>query len=271
MGIAIDTIGGFLTNTTAITAATVSPGDSFTVRATIGDSMATLDNVWGKQATLGAARIRSPRMHDFVNGLRFSALGSAANAPRQVLPDEVENQLYSQDPLTVELTSGGADSSFIALQLYYSNLGGISANLMRFEEVDANVDQYLSVLVSPTGSATIGTWGPGRAINADVDQFKVNRWYAILGYITDTAVGCISVRGSDTGNLRIGGPGPVEPIETRDYFIGMAKGTGRPYIPVFNSANRASLLVDLASNTASPAPNITFLMALLKGNIGGLG
>lgn len=265
MGVAIDTVCGFVTNQTGLTAVTVAPGDTLTVRATQGDAPVILDNIWGKQATLGAARVRSPRMHDFVNGLRVSALSSAANNPRQVLPDVVDNLLYSQDPLTVELTSGGGDSSMIALQLYYQGLGGIEANLMTWAEVDARVDQYLGVLVSPTGSGTIGTWGPGRAINADNDQFKVNRWYAILGYITDTAVGAVAVKGSDTGNLRIGGPGPVEPIETRDYFVGQSQSKGRPYIPVFNSANRASVLVDLNSNTASPAPNITFTLALLKG------
>lgn len=263
---AIDTIGSFITNSTALAAATVSPGDSFTVRSAPfgGGNDITLEAAWGKQATAGAARIRSPRMHDFVNGLRFASVGTA---PRDLTPEEFENTLYPQDPLTVELTSGAADSSCLVLQLYYDDLPGIAAQIRTWDEIKPQIEQYMGALVSLTGSATIGTWGPGRAINADNDQFKVNRMYALCGYLTDTAVGGISIRGSDTGNLRVGGPGTTEFIETRDWFVEQSRRSGKPYVPVFNSANRASLLVDLVSNTASPAPNITFTLALLKGDV----
>jgi hypothetical protein len=265
VGVAIDTISGFVTNSTALTAVTMAGGDSATIRSfSFQGTPAFLDNVFGKQATAGAARIRSPRLHDFVNGLRFASVGTA---PRNLIPDELEQTLYPQDPLTIELTSGAADSSQIALQVYYTDLPGIQAQLRLWEDIRGQIESFAGVLVSPTGSATIGTWGPGRAINADQDQFKVNRMYACLGYVTDTAVGCIAVRGSDTGNLRVGGPGTTEDLESRDWFLRNARWAGRPWVPVFNSANRASVLVDLNSNTASPAPNITFTLALLQENV----
>lgn len=263
MGKAIDTVAGSVTNQTSLTAVTLASGDSLAIRSYpfTGAPSAHIETVWGKQATAGAARIRSPRLHDNVQGLRFASVGTA---PRSLLPDEFEQNLYPQDQLTVELTSGGADSSVVFLQNYYTDLPGIDANLKTYDEVKPLIESYSLVSVTCNFTLALGTWGTGRAINADNDNFIVNRYYAVLGYEVSGSVGAVAIRGSDTGNLRVAGPGTTEVLETREWYVRMSRATGLPYIPCFNSANRASVLVDLCDNVANPNITVVFYLALLR-------
>jgi hypothetical protein len=261
MGAAVEIVGGFVTNAGAtLTALTASPGDSFTVRNHPDGGAAWLDQVIADFATAGDVRIFSPRMHDQVNGIRFTSPAAQSFA---ALPDVAMQRVYPQDALTVQATSGGADSTAVALILCYEDLPGIEPRLATWDEIAPRVEDLFSNRNGFNSSGTIGTWA-GEAINADADNFIANRDYAILGYTVDVNVTAVAYRGADTGNVRIGGPGTNSKLETRDWFVRQAASKGRPYIPVINSANRAGVTVEVIDNAATTATVVTTHYALLK-------
>lgn len=262
MGIGIETIGFQTLNPGAVfTAATAATGDSLAVRSFAPTDTATIECIAVRQGTAGAVRVRSPRLHDVANGLRFNV---TANDPIAVTPDWMSQLLEPQDTLIVEQTGGGAETEVGALWIYYNNLAGSQARIYRWEEIKPRIVNYAGVFVNPTSSATIGAWGPGRALNADVDNLKANVDYALLGVDVDTSVTCVSIKGIDTGNLRIGVPGSTNRTETRDWFIRNSTRDNMPWIPVFNAANKGGILVDILTNAASVSVNCNFLFAELR-------
>lgn len=263
MGLAIDTIAGRIgANVTSPTAVTMATGDSNAVRSFPFEAGAFLYQTWARTPADGTMRIRSPRMHDFVQGIR---LRFNANDSRALLPERFAQRLFPQDELTLELAGTGAAETGVGVWLiYYRDLPGISAQLRTWEEIAPRIEDYVGQETSITTSATAGEWGPGDRLIADFDNLKANREYAVLGYTVDTPVAAVALRGSDTGNLRVGGPGEVDSIQTRDFFVRLSVEHGTPAIPVFNSANREAILVDAVTNAASVAVNITWVMALLS-------
>lgn len=261
MGYALELVGFFTTNPGAtITPSTPSPGDSFTVRNFNPSSMATIENMWCDQATAGILRIRSPRLHDNLQNLRFNI---TAATPHPLMPDWMEQILYPQDLLVVEQTGGGAETETGCMELYYQDLPGTQARLFRWSELRPRIRNYVSVVNAITTSATIGTWAPGAALNATFDTLKANVDYAVLGYDTDAQVTAVALRGIDTGNLRVGGPGTSSRIETRDWFVRQATRDDQPMIPVINAANKGSIVVDAIDNAASTAVNVNWILAEL--------
>jgi hypothetical protein len=262
MGQALEVIGGFVTNpgVATLTALTPSSGDFFAVRAINDADGAFLEDFWFQEATPGIARIRSARLHD--NNQGFRTIVPTATA-RGLMPDALEMRIYSTDTLIVEATGGAAETDVASLLIRYNNIGGLNANLMNWSDVKPRIERIMGQEVDPTSSATIGAWGPGRAINADFDNFYANRSYAILGYEVNTSVCSVTVKGVDTGNVRVGGPGTTEAIETRDWFIELSNQSGTPCIPIIQANNRGGTLVDVLASTASVACKVSFIMALL--------
>lgn len=261
MGYALELIGFFTTNPGAtITAATPSPGDSFTVRNFNAQTAATLESLWADQATAGILRIRSPRLHDNLQNLRFNVV---AATPQPLVPDWMSQTLYPQDLLVVEQTGGGAETETGAMEIFYADLPGTQARLFAWNEIVGRIRNYVSVVNAITTSATIGTWAPGQALNATFDTLKANVDYAVLGYDTDASVTAVAMRGIDTGNLRVGGPGSNARFETRDWFVRQSARDGRPMIPVINAANKGSIVVDAIDNAASTAVNVNWILAEL--------
>lgn len=262
MGLAMEVINGFATNPGAtFTAVTNSTGDSTAVRSHPESAPAYLLDAWGLGATAGQLRVRSPRMHDNVNGITVNV---PAASPQSLFSEWVRQLLYSQDTLTVERTGGGGEVDTTAILAYYTDLPGTSARLHRWPEISQRIRHILSVPVSVTSSATDGQYSSSVAINATADQFKANQDYALLGYLNPGSFSSVGVRGPDFGNLRVGGPGSTSPIETRDWFIRISEDNGLPCIPVFNAANKASTLVDVTDVGGAATVTVTFFMALLN-------
>lgn len=246
MGQALEVITGRVTNAAgAFVALTPNTGDSFNVRNFTAPDSAQVIDAWALGATAGTFRLRSPRLHDNVQGIRAKFL---AATPTPLLPSRTQQVLYAQDSLILEINDAGAETDVATILNYYSNLPGSGARLYDWPTIDARIRNILTNEVSLISGATLGDYSGSVAINSTFDLLKANTDYAILGYITDTSVQTVGIRGPDTGNFRVGGPGTSQRVETRDWFIRTAVENALPVIPVFNSANKAGTLVDVSHN-----------------------
>lgn len=259
MGLAVDTIGGFITNSAAGAAVTLSPGDSATVRAFNAPAAARLDGITRKGATSGFGRVRSPLFADNTQGIRFQT-GEAPSVFE--LPPGLGENLNSQDTMTIEANSGAADSTILGLHVYYENLGGGAARLYSPGDIQGNVAHIKPVEVDCTSSATIGTW-VDTVVTTTEDLMHANTDYAVLGFLSNVSCGLIGIKGQETANLRITGPGTTLNEDTADYWWKLSARHGCPYIPVFNAANKASVFVSVLDNAASTAVKVTLILAQL--------
>lgn len=262
MGAAMEVVSARVTNPGAtVSTTTIATGDSFSVRNFNPGAGAYLLNTWGQQATAGIVRIRSPRLHDNVQGIR---LPNAAATPQPLLPVGMNQILYAQDTLTVEQSGDAADTDCVTWLNYYTDLPGTNARLYHWEEVRARIVQYMATEVDITTGGTKGDYGGATTINATFDQFKANTDYAILGYLTNTSVSTIGIKCADFGNLRLGGPGTSQRVETRDWFIDLDKSLPYPCVPVFNAANKGNCVVDVTANVTATAIVTTIICAQLS-------
>jgi hypothetical protein len=261
MGQALEMISGGATNPGAsFTALTMAPSDSATVRNFPNSAQAVMIDQWALGATKGEIRTRSPRLHDNVNGIR---LAYAASLPVPLWAGYQRETLYAQDTLTFEITGGGAELDGFSSLIYYTDLPGTNARLYRFNEISSRIVHTMGTHVDITPGGTAFQYGGAVAINAAQDQFKANTDYALLGYVTDTAWMSVSVKSADFGNLRVGGPGTNNKLETRDWFIRLGDENGLPTIPVFNSANKANTIVELCTSQTATAGVVSFVCAQL--------
>lgn len=262
MGRALQVITGRVTNpSTTITAVTMDTGDSNTVRNCAQGVPIRLLSVWAQGATAGLVRIRSPLLHDAVQGIR---LRYNATNPDPLLPEYIGQLLYPQDVLTMEMTGGAAETDQFSALIEYDDLPGAAAQLVTWGQISDQIESISGVECNLTTGGTASQYGGAQAINANFDLFKRNRWYAILGYLTDTAFGVLGLTGADLGNLRVGGPGSIRSDITSGWFVDLAVRENMPRIPVINSANVAGVTVDLADPATAKAINVTFICALLR-------
>lgn len=264
MGIAIDTVGLDLHNaaTTAVglTAATPSTGDSLSVRSFASGASAYLENIYLQGASAPRRfRLLSARLHDNVTGISFDALESPTEF---LLPAGVAQPLYSADVLVAQMDAAASSDTVAALFNYYTDLPGISANLLTWAQVKGRIIDIKPVEVDVTSAATIGQWSD-TLITTTENQLKADYEYAVLGVEGSAAFAAVGVKGSATGNLRVCAPGASPTLRLSDYFAYMSEQMGTPHIPVFNSNDRTAFYVSVLANTASAADNVFLILARL--------
>jgi hypothetical protein len=261
MGKALEILTGFVTapSTTQV-ALTMASGNVLTIRNAPLDSQVALLQAWVDSQGAGTLRIRSPRLHDNVQGIR---LGTVISEVQPLLPWSYPQKLIPQDVLTVDL-SGSATAGDIetaCLLLYYGNIAGVDARLASADDVMRRMVNVLSVEVAITAVLT-GGYGGERAINADYDLLKANTDYALLGYLVNLECAAVRWRGVDTGNLGVGGPGnDIFRALTTNWFVRLSQVFNLPLIPIFNSANRAGILVDVASDENAATIKVVSILA----------
>lgn len=234
---AIDTVGFAATNPGAALAATPNTGDSFTVRNFPQTNNARLMAIGRQGATEGLVRVRSPLLHDFVRGIMFTP----SETPVAVtMPRYAGQSLHPQDVLTVELGGGAAEVDAGFLSIYYDTVPGASPRLHSFGDIAGIIKNIKPVEVDFNTAATAGQWAD-TAITTTENLLHANTDYAVLGYIVDVAVCAFGVRGVDTGNLRVCGPGVVRSEVTANWFIEQSLQSGLPHIPVISSANQGAI------------------------------
>jgi hypothetical protein len=260
MGKALEIIAGYATApSTTFTALTMAAGNTLTIRNAPLESDIRMLQAWALNQTAGTLRIRSPRLHDNVQGIRLDV---TAGDPKPLFPWGVGQKLYPQDTLIAELT-GSATSGDIeqaAMLIYYSDLKGVDARLASVEDVLRRGVNLVAVENSIT-NGTSGGWSAEEAINAEFDLLKANTDYALIGYLIDAECTAVRWRGADTGNLGVGGPGDELGRDfTSHWFMELSRVFGLPLIPVFNSANKAGILIDVADDENATAHTITSLL-----------
>jgi hypothetical protein len=258
---ALEIIGGYATApSTTFTALTMFTGNSLAIRNAPLESDVKLLQAWVDAQGAGCLRIRSPRLHDNVQGIRLYTVVSEV-AP--LLPWGFPQKLIPQDTLVAELT-GSATSGDIesaALLIYYSDLKGVDARLASVDDVLRRMVNIVTV-ENTIATGTGGGWTGEEALNAEFDLLKANTDYALLGYLVSAECLAVRWRGVDTGNLGVGGPGH-EALKgvTANWFVRLSQAYGMGLIPVFNSANKAGILVDAAQDENGADVTLTSIFA----------
>lgn len=264
MGRGMQLVTGFNTAPGAtLTALGMASGDSLTIRATKApETMIRLLTCWTDSQAAGILQITSPKLHDASRGIR---VGTTISDTSPLLPLEQQQRLFQTDVLTA-LLSGSATAGDIetaCMLVQYDDISGIEARLITPAEVEKRrVHTFTTENTLSLG--TTGGYSGEEAINAEADFWKANTDYALLGYLTTVECAAIGWRGSDTGNLRVGGPGN-ETLRhvTAEWFIRLSMLTGLPCIPVFNSNNRGSILIDGVQDENGADPLVTSIWAQL--------
>lgn len=262
MGVAIDTVVATALNPGAAPASdnsTINPGDSKTVRNFNPASRARLDFLCRQGATAGFVSVKSPRFHDVSRGLQYPV---SETPTTRLLPPETGQPVYGADVLQLTISGGGAETDALALGIYYYDLGGVAAVLKMPGDIYPNIVNLKPMQVTCTSSATAGGW-VDTAFNATENLLKANTYYAVLGYEVDAACLVAGVKGPETGNLRVCGPGAISGLLLSDYFVWMSERHNAPYIPIFNANNRGNDFVSIAAVATAATINVTLNLAEL--------
>lgn len=269
-GMGIEVVSGFVTGAGAVlTAVTVNSGNSLQVRSAPFDKKVQLLSAWAFNDTAaGVLRVRSPRLHDNVQGIRLRVVNNNTDDILCGVADRCYAQkLIPQDTLVVELSGSAANIDTGHLLIQYDDLPGISGRFIDNDLLMSAGVNRIGQEVSVTTTAASGQYTGQVAINVTNDNFKANTDYALLGATCDTRVGAIRIQGVDTGNLGIGIPGePTMRHVYANFFQRLADAYKKPLIPVFNSANKSAILVDATGHTAAITSVLTFhFVELLPG------
>lgn len=268
MGMALDTIGidrlsGGAADT-VFAAATAAAGDSLTVRNASPNATVQLERVMYHGRAGDAFRIRSPYLHDIAEGIQFFP-GIFPSGDMYVT--QTPQVLRPQDTLIAEMLVNAITShGDAALGIFYSDLPGVQSRLHTLADILPLIANVKLMRVTMGAGGAAGVW-LDTAITATEDVTRANTDYAVLGFITDTALTAVAIKGPDTGNLRVGGPGVVQAWITQNYFINESIEAQGPRIPVFNSANKNGTFVSAFSIASPTGANVQLVIAQLSRTI----
>lgn len=245
---ALELLTGFVTAPGATqTPLTMAAGNSLTIRNAPADTEIRLLTTWVDKQGAGTLRIRSPLIHDNNQGIRFDDVVSQV---LPLFPPGYSQKLKTQDTLVVDL-SGSATAGDIetaCLLIWYATLPGVDARFVAPADVKGKMKNIVTVQ-NTIALGTAGGYSGQEAINAETDLLHGNTDYALLGYVTDVECAAVRFTGTEWGNLGIGGPGAEDhPEITSGWFVYLSEMFGMPLIPVFNSANKTSFLIDGAQD-----------------------
>lgn len=268
MPLSIDAVGFYRTSgggaDTTFQTTTTATGDSLTVRSFNAQAGAQLERIMHNLPASSATRVRSPLLHDNVEGIQLypgqnpGARSFLAAAPQVLRP---------QDTLIGEsLIGAGTSTGATVLGIVYNDLPGSAARLHTQSDIKPLMKSIKYLRVTLASGGALGVW-LDTAINATEDLLHANTDYAILGFITDTALAAIAFKGIDSGNLRIPAPGVLDENVTAEYFWAWAGATNQPRIPVFNSANKSSAYISAYDKASPTGANVQMLIAELSQNL----
>lgn len=271
MGKGLEVVTSFSTapGVAAFAATAACNGNSLQIRSAALSSKVYLLNSWAFNQVAGQFRIRSPRLHDAVNGIRYRV--QAANVLPRIggyLNGNFAQFLIPQDTLIVE-NEGSAVAGQIesgSMLIYYDSLPGISARLINNAQLQQYGVNMTTVQASITAVAT-GQYGGAVLVSAATQNLKANTDYALVGGAVDTRCTVARITGIDFGSLGVGFPGePSIAEETSQWFQMHSLATGLSLIPVFNSANFGGVTIDVQTNQAGGTIIVDLHLVELQAN-----
>lgn len=266
MGLALDSVLVDLHNTATTAAAltngsTANSGDPLGIRYFEPGSQCSLVNVIMQGTTPPRrARILSPRLHDNVTGISWQAL---ENPSEFMYPLDYAQPLYQNDTLTVQLDAAASSDTVAVLQMFYSNLSGVAADLRTWAQIKSKIINIKPVEVDCTTSATIGAWSD-TLLTTTENQLKAEYSYALLGFTESANLCAVGIKGTDTGNLRVVCPAASPTLRLTDYFVYLSSQYNIPAIPVIKANNRFATYISTCANTASVSSNVFPILAQLS-------
>lgn len=257
---ALELVAGQVTNPAgAITALTMNAGNSATVRNADLSSQAALIQTWANFHNIGLWRIRSPKLHDNVQGIRWRI---PVSDPSPLMVPGHYQRLVPQDTLTLELQSaaGAGVIEQAAMLVYYTDLPGNAARLIGIPELLKRTVNVWTTEI-PITAGVAGGYSGQVAINSTFDNFKANTDYALVGYEVDTRCSAVRFTSPDFSNLGIGGPGLLSARwPTARWFYHLTQQLGINLIPIFNAANKFGTLVDVMQDNGGAAVIVTAIL-----------
>lgn len=252
---------------------TAGSGQSLTIRNFSTGNAYLQEVVASATAHPFVMQIKSPKLHDTTYGIQFAgspfdAAAAAIFNPQTVLPSYMSQKLYATDTLTWSVAGTNADTVAGLLDIYYTDLSGIASRLYSWSTIEPLIVNYAGVTVTPETSGTANALGTSALLNSGGYNLKANTDYAILGWNVQNPLTGVFMRGTDTGNLWLGGPGSPSAINTGGYFIDQSvkyqlSGRGAQ-IPVFNSNNAGGFEVNIAGIATSTSYEVSLTVAQLS-------
>lgn len=239
-------------------------GDPSSVRNAAQGSSIRLLAAFSKAQAVGFTQLVFPSGNDTTRNIRWR---NVANQPGNMLARGVPQLMEPQDPLT--LTQAGSavagQVEFASLLMYYENLPGVDAQLINSDTLLQRLVRLVTVEDTVTATVTTGYSG-SRAMNAASDLLRANTQYAIIGAKIGAVCQALTIRGPDTGNLRVAIPGLTSPdVETVNWFTQLSEWFGLPLIPTFNSANKTGTFIECLQDQALTAVPFSLLLGELSG------
>lgn len=272
MGKGLEVVTGFTTapGVAAFAALAACTGNSFQVRSADVKSKVYLLEAWAFNQVAGQLRIRSPRLHDAVNGMRYR-IPATSVLPKlgASIAGAFGQFLIPQDTLIVENEGSavGGQIESATLLIYYDNLPGVAARLI----TNAQLLQFgvnRTTIQASIVTVVTGQYGGGVLVNAATQNLKANTDYALLGGETDTRATVVRATGVDFGSLGVGFPGePSVQDVTESWFQNLAINFNIALIPVFNSANFGGITIDAQTNQAGGTLIVDLNLVELQANV----
>lgn len=274
MGVAIDTITTFKDNLTggAFETLSVGSGDSLTLRFLDASADIRLLEWWGgDNATKCEFSIRSPLLHDNVRGIRvsqpFNPTLNVADGNPQLYMAPYDQQVYRpSDTLIVEANGTAADDVTNSQLVFYEGPSVPDSRFITYDEALARQVNKVGIRVNVSAHATTSTYGTAVALNANDDRLKANTWYALIGVLTDLPFTTLTIKGPETGNLRVPIPGHWNQQITAGWFLELSRRFGKRMVPCFNANNKANIFLEVADAGGGSAPLTTVQFLELQGN-----
>lgn len=274
MGVAIDTITTLKDNLSGGGFETLSVGasDSLTLRFLDANAQIRLLEWWGgNNATKCEFSIRSPLLHDNTRGIRvsqpFNPTLNVADGNPQLYFAPYDYQVYRPSDTLVVETSGTAGDDVVNSQLvWYEGPAVPDSRFLTYDEAIAREVNRVGIRVNVSAHATTGAYGTAVALNANDDRLKANTWYAYIGALTDLPFTTLTIKGPETGNLRVPIPGHWNQQITAGWFLELARRFNKRMVPCFNANNKANIFLEVADAGGGSAPLITLQFLELAGN-----